>query len=123
MKKPNTRHALSTLLLSIRSRRRTHSAFENDVQWEIALFVIEASIVGKSIDVSGLAHVTGRARNTIAAQVGIMENEGFLSSITDSKDQRRKVFQPTENLWREFDSFAKAIAPDIARASYKLQVS
>ena len=106
MKKPNTRHALSTLLLSIRSRRRTHSAF-----------------VGKSIDVSGLAHVTGRARNTIAAQVGIMENEGFLSSITDSKDQRRKVFQPTENLWREFDSFAKAIAPDIARASYKLQVS
>ena len=123
MKNSNTRHALSTLLLSIRSRRRTQSAFENDVQWEIALFVIESSLQGRSIDVSGLAHVTGRARNTITVQVGAMEKEGLLNSLTDSKDQRRKVFQPTENLWSEFDSFAKAVTPDIARASYKLQVT
>ncbi|MEX1034539.1 MAG: hypothetical protein WDZ54_01180 [Sneathiella sp.] len=121
MKNPNTLHALNTLLLSIRSKRRTQSVFENDIQWEIALFVIEASLLGKSIDVSGLAHIAGRARNTIALQVGIMEKEGYLSSLTDHKDQRRKVIQPTEMLWDEFDAFAKAITPDIARASFKLQ--
>ena len=108
-----TQHTVSELILSIRSRRLQRAAFVNETHWEIALFVIESSNLGKTIDISGLAHITGKSRNTIIAQVGLI----------DQYDQRRKIVLPTETLRAEFDRFTKSIAPDIAKASYKIQQS
>ena len=118
-----TQHTVSELILSIRSRRLQRAAFVNETHWEIALFVIESSNLGKTIDISGLAHITGKSRNTIIAQVGFMEKEGYLVSLIDQYDQRRKIVLPTETLRAEFDRFTKSIAPDIAKASYKIQQS
>ena len=116
-----TQHMVSELLLSVRARRLQFPVFANDIHWEIALFVIESFNLGKTIDISGLAHITGKSRNTIFAQVGLMEKEGHLLTMIDDHDQRRKIVLPTEILKTEFERFAKAIAPDITKASYKIQ--
>jgi len=119
----DTQQTVIDLLLSIRSRRIQSPAFANDTRWAIALFVLESSDLGKTIDISGLAHVIGKARNTIAFQVSALEEAGYLISTADKNDQRRKIVAPTETLKTEFENLTKSITSDITKASYKIQLS
>ncbi|MEP3247482.1 MAG: MarR family winged helix-turn-helix transcriptional regulator [Sneathiella sp.] len=113
--------SITDLLVAIQDNRLRFDALRQPVQWEIAFHIEQAELTNNSIDISGISALTNHSRNTIKKQVSALTEAGYVTTVTDPNDNRRKILRSTEKLRSELEKFAKSLSPTITRASYEIQ--